>query len=141
MAQPKTKEEALRQMRLIWIAFVVSTLLYVYIGETTPGFGWLHFKDADKLFVTVAALNLLSFVWFRIKRYPSGVKLAKDRPHDIRAIRRWMNYWLVLLCSAESIAVFGFGLRMGDKTLGQTIPFYAVALLLELSLWPLPAWE
>lgn len=136
MAHPKTKEEMLLQMRSIWIAFVMSIVLYVYIGETMPGFDWLHFKHAARVFVTLSILNFASFAWFRMKRHPAGVELAKARPHDVSAFRHWMTCWTVLMAMSESIAVFGLCFRMGGKTLQQTMPFYAVALLLVLSLWP-----
>lgn len=63
MAAARTKEEALQQMRFIWFAFIVSIALYVWIGETMPGFSWLTFDNAGKAFFILAVLNLVSFSW------------------------------------------------------------------------------
>ena len=127
-------------MRLMWITFLVSILLYVYIGETMPGFEWLNFRHAGKTFVTAAVLDVLLFFWYRTKRYRAAVDLAKAHPEDFRAVRRWMTHWMILLCIAESEAVYGICLRMGNKTLQQSLPLYGVGFLLTLSLWPRPTW-
>lgn len=66
-------------MRSIWIAFVVSIGLDVYIGETVPGFEWLYFWHAGRVFVTLSILKFASFAWLRMKRYPASAELAKAR--------------------------------------------------------------
>jgi len=128
-------------MRFIWFALLTSVLLYVYVGETLPGFKWLNFQNAGKIFVILAVLNLISFFSFRKRRYRAALALAKEQPESIHAVKGWMNYWIILLCIAESEAVFGVCFRMGNKTLQQTLPFYAVGFLLILSLWPRRPWS
>jgi hypothetical protein len=141
LAAAKTKEEALQQMRLIWFAFVVSIALYVWIGETMPGFSWLTFRNAGKTFVILAVLNLLSFTWAFRKRYIPARAVLRSKPEDIRAVKRWTTYWLILLCNANSLILFGLAFRLGDKTLWQSLPFYVVGSLLILSLWPRQVWS
>lgn len=141
MAVPKTKDEALQQMRVMWGGMVIAVALYVYIGETIPGPSWLSFRHAGTTFVILAALNLLAFWWELRKRYSPAVQVLRLRPGDMHATRRWMNMWIVLLCSANSFTLFGLALRMGGKTTEQTLPFYGVGLLLTLSLWPRAAWS
>lgn len=75
----KTKDELLLPMRSIWIAFVVSIGLDLYIGETVPGFEWLYFWHAGRVFVTLSILKFASFACFRMKRYPASAELAKAR--------------------------------------------------------------
>jgi hypothetical protein len=123
-------------MRLIWLAFLISILLYVYIGDTMAGISWLTFSNGGKSFILLSALGLLSFVLFRKKRYSAALEFAKQQPENIHAVRGWMNSWIVLLSIAESEALFGLCFRMGNKTLQQSLPFYAVGFLLTLSLWP-----
>jgi len=88
MAPPKTKEEALQQMRLIWLAFLVSVLLYLYIGYAMPPFPWLEFRHAQATISVLSVLDLVNFVWFRVKRFPSALQSAQAQPQDIHAIRR-----------------------------------------------------
>ncbi len=113
MARPKTKEEALQQMRLMWFAILISILLYIYVGEMPPGIKWLNFQNAGKIFVILAVFNLISFLWFQKKRYRAAGNLAKEKPENIHAVRGWMNCWIILLSIADSEAVFGVCFRMG----------------------------
>lgn len=141
LAAARTKEEALQQMRFIWFAFIVSIALYVWIGETMPGFSWLTFDNAGKAFFILAVLNLVSFSWAWRKLYSPALAVIRSHPENIRAVKRWMSSWIILLCNAESLAVFGLAFRMGDKTLQQSSPFYVVGLLLTLWLWPRQVWQ
>ena len=119
-------------MHLIWFAILISILLYIYVGEMPPGIKWLNFENAGKIFVIPAVLNLISFFSFRKRRYRAALALAKEQPESIHAVIGWMHYWIILLCIAESEALLGVCFRMGNKTLQQTLPFYAVGLLLLL---------
>jgi hypothetical protein len=141
LVAPKTKEEALRQMRLIWFAFIVSIALYVWIGETMPGFSWLTFPNAGKTFVTLAVLNFLYFLWAWRKLYSRALEVIQIQPENIHAVRRWMNAWIILMCLAESETLFGLAFRMGGKTLQQSLPFYMVGSILTLWLWPRQVWS
>lgn len=141
MAAPKTREEALRQMRLVWFCFVISIPLYVYVGETMPGFLWLSFPNAGRTFVILAALNLFSFSWVLRKRYFPDAAVVRTEPETMRAVRRWMTSWTILICNANSVVLIGLAFRMGGKTLQQSLPFYVIGALLILSLWPRQIWS
>jgi hypothetical protein len=135
MPAPNTKEEALQQMRLIWLAFLVSVLFYVYIGYTMPPFPWLQFRHAQTTISVLGVLDLLNFVWFRVKRFPSALQFAQARPQNIHAIRRWRIEWIILVTFAEAEAMFGILIQWGQNS-QKAIPFYALSFLLILSLWP-----
>jgi hypothetical protein len=141
LAAPRTKEEALQYMRFTWFAFIVSIVLYVWIGETMPGFSWLNFAKAGEIFVILGVFNLLSFLWARRKLYSPALEVIQSQPENVRAVRRWMSSWIVLLCIAQSETLFGLAFRMGDKTLQQSLPFYVVGSVLTLWLWPRQVWS
>lgn len=128
-------------MRLLWLAFFVSIALYVWIGETMPGFSWLSFENAGKILFMLAVLDLLSFSWARRKLYSPALEVLQSQPENIRAVKRWMSTWTILLCNAQAVAVFGLAFRMGDKTLRQSLAFYVVGFLLTLWLWPRQVWS
>lgn len=140
MAPPKTKEEALLQMRTIWAAFVFSILFYAYIGEMLPAVSWLNFTGATKTFVALAFLNLLLLLIVWKKRYIRAAVTARKQPEDNNAIRKWMTCWVLMMALSESVAICGFFLRMGGKILQQSAPFYGVAFVLLTILWPRPFW-
>jgi len=141
LAVPKTKEEALRHMRLTWLSFVASFALIVWTGETTHGFSWLAAPSAGKTIVILAVSYILSFLFIWRKRYSAALMAVRSQPDDMRAVRRWTAYWSILLCAAMSGAIFGCAVRMGGKTLQQSLPFYMTGALLILWLWPRQVWS
>jgi hypothetical protein len=140
MALPRTKEEALQQMRLTWLAFLMSIPLYIY-AATIANFEWLHFRNAQTVFDVFGILDLLCFVRFRISRYPRMLGLAQQHPEDMHTVRRWTVVWTMLLSFAEAEAVFGVCSQIENNALKPALPFYALAFALLLSLWPRHIWE
>ncbi len=140
MAAPRTTEEALHQMRVIWFSILVSIPLYLYAGDVVGAIPWLSFPSAGKVFIVLAVLNLYYAFWFRRSRYLPAVIAIQDQPENVHAVRRWMSSWTVLICMAESEAVYGFAFRMGNKRLAQSLPFSVVAAIWTLWLWPRQAW-
>jgi hypothetical protein len=138
MAVPTTKEQALHNMRVMWFAFIISVVLYLYVGATlspkpSPA-------SAMTIFILPAALDLLWFLWFRLKRYVPALRNLQSQPDDAHAIRRWTAYWVVLLAMAEAEVLFGLACWMVNGRFTQCVPFFAVGSLLLLSLWPRQAW-
>jgi hypothetical protein len=128
-------------MRLMWLALIIVDLLYVYIGETQPVLSWLEFRNAGKTFVILAVLNFTSFLWALLRRYRPAVGVLRREPENMRAVKRWMGMWTILLGNASSLTLFGLALRMGGKTLQQSLCFYIPGVLLTLSLWPRQVWS
>jgi len=128
-------------MRFLWFGYSVPIVLYIWIGETMPGLSWLNFPRAGATFVILGVLSLLDFSWSKTKRYSPALEVIQSQPEDIRTVRRWMNSWIVLICIAQSEALFGLAFRMGGKTLQQSLPFYVVGVLLTLWLWPRRVWS
>jgi hypothetical protein len=136
LAAPRTKEEALRQMRFVWCGFIVSIPVYLYYGEVARRISWLGFSNAGKVFVILGALNLLSFSWILRRRYLPALRVCRSQPENVDAVKHWMNSWTILICNANSEIVTGFAFWMGDKTLQQSLPFFVIGPVLILSLWP-----
>jgi len=139
--QQETSEEALRQMRRLWFTLIFSFALFVWIGETMPGYSWLAFPSAGKIFVLLAAFNLVSLFWFWRERYSPALGAIRSQPQDINVVRKWKGFWTALVCMANAEIVFGLAFRMGGKTLQQTLPFYLLGALLYLWFWPRPVWS
>ena len=101
-----------------------------------PEFSWLNFSTSGETLVALSILCLCDFLWFWRKRYSQALHAVQTEAENIRLIKRWMNYWVILVSLAECEALFGLALRLGGKRLQQALPFYLVALLLMLRLWP-----
>lgn len=141
VAHPKTKEESLRQLRSIWLAYLATVPLYVYAVQLMSGPSWLHFRNAVEVFSILSAFDLISFVWFWQKRHSRAVETLRSNPEDVHAIRRWVASVTILLALAESHAVFGAILGLGGTTLEESSPFFIVTVILMLLLWPRKVWE
>jgi hypothetical protein len=128
-------------MRLTWFTFVASFALIIWTGETTQGFSWLAVSSAGKTIVILAMFYTLSFLFIWRKRYIPALIAVRNQPEDMHAVRRWTSYWTILLCAANSGALFGFAFRVGGKTLQQSLPFYVTGFLLILWLWPRQVWS
>jgi hypothetical protein len=139
VAPPKTRKEALRQMRYIWGAEIIAIALYVLIGEIST-VSWLGFPNAGKIFILLGIADCFYFFWWVRKRYSSASDVVRRQPEDIRSVRRWTNSWVTLICLAQSEALWGLAFRLGHKTLEETLPFYVLASLLTLWLWPRTVW-
>jgi hypothetical protein len=141
LAAPRSKQEALQEMRMMWFGLITANVLYVYIGETEPVLSWLSFRHAAKTFAILAMLSFIAFAWALWKRYLPAVEALRDQPENMQAVKRWMGRWTILLCNASSLTLFGLAFRMGGKTLQQSAPFYLVGVLLTLWLWPRQVWS
>lgn len=141
MTTPGTKEEALQKMRRLWLAIALTIPLYVYIGETMPGFSWLTFSNAGRTFIILSIFDLWSLLWFWGKRFSPALKAVRSQPENTRMVSRWMTCWIILVCLAETEALFGVALQMGSKSLKQSLPLYLVAFFLMLCLWPRQFWS
>jgi len=135
-SRPNTIGEALQQMRFMWFAIALTIPLYVYAGGTLTELSWLTFRNAGRIITILVALNLTSFWWTLRRRYLPALAVLRSQRNSVQAVRRWMRYWTMLLCSAESVVVLGVVFRLGGKTLRQSLAFYVIGSLLILSLWP-----
>jgi hypothetical protein len=140
MATPRTREEALMQMRIVWCAFLLAFPLYIYAGHVSRSISWLSFPNAGKIFVILAVLNLCSFVSTWHKLYSPARRALQNQPGNIDAARRWNSSWVALICIVQCQPLFGLAFQTGGKTLQQSLPFYVVGALLTLWLWPRKVW-
>jgi hypothetical protein len=96
MAVPVTKEQALRNMRVMWFGFILSVVLYIYIGLTMkPSFSWMGFRNAETIFGVLSTFYFLGFLWAWWKVYRPAMRLVRNQPEDVHAVRRfdgWLDY-------------------------------------------------
>jgi hypothetical protein len=133
---PKTQEQALQQMRLYWAAFAVTIPIYLFAGTTSFRISWLNFQNSGKIFVALAALNLCAFSWALRKLYLPAKQRLQQNPENAAAVKRWMSSWMVLVCDAGAMSLYGFAFWTGNKTLKQSSPFFVIELVLMIFLWP-----
>jgi F0F1-type ATP synthase membrane subunit c/vacuolar-type H+-ATPase subunit K len=129
-------DTALRQLQIIWIALLITVGVYIVIGER------VHPQQAppNKIVfqaVALACVATMSFI-FIVRRFTIGkaVEVLSINPEDAGALGRWRVGYIVSLALSESVALFGFVLRMLGFSLGQVAPFYLAAGILMLFCMP-----
>ena len=127
--------EALQQMRLMWFAFLATIALYIYAGTIT-NFSFLNFRNEGIVLSILGILDLLYFGAIRLGLFARALKAAQEHPEDMRAVRRYTVAWTILLSIAEAEALFGVCVQMARHKIQPALPFYGLAFLLILSLWP-----
>ena len=129
-------ETALRTLRLIQVAFILSVVVYMVIGEMAGS----HPAESNPtigLAMAVFAASTVGIVVIvrRVMLVPAGAVLTSN-PNDGSGIARWRAANIVVLALCESIGLYGFVLRFLGFTLAQTMPFYLAAILMMLYFGP-----
>ena len=124
---------AVRLVRQIQIAMLVSIALYAVVGETLAR--TLAHNPANTLFHAFSLISIslvgATVVVRRTLVLPSEA-LLKERSDDSVAVARWRTGYLCLYVMCESLGLFGLILRIMGFTLGNVWGFYLGGFLLLL---------
>ena len=124
---------AVRLVRQVQIAMLVSIALYAVAGEMLAG--RLAHDPANALFHALSFISIsivgATVVIRRTLVLPSE-GLLKERSADSVAVARWRTGYLFLYALCELLGVFGLILRMSGFTLGNVWGFYLGGSLLLL---------
>ena len=128
-------EPAVRLVRLVQIALLVSIVLYGAVGElvgrsTVPN---------DALFYTLSLASIstlgAAFVVRRTLVLPSEA-LLQAKPQDALLQARWKTGYILLYALCETLALFGLILRLTGFGLSQVWGFYLGGFLLLILFSP-----
>ena len=124
-------------MQIMRIALLVSIALYVFIGEYL-GQALVPAPNRNVYFaITLVAITTLGMI-FAVRRLfvlRSEAALA-EQPEDSVALKRWRAGYIFTYALCETVALFGFVLRILGFTLSQVAPFYLVGFVLMLVFGP-----
>jgi hypothetical protein len=128
-------EAALRTVRLIQIAMLVSIGVYVVVGEVA---GHQLNTDATALYaISVASISVVGAILVVRKTLvlQSEAELS-EKPGDPVILSRWKTGYIVTYVLCEALALFGLALRIMGFTLTHVWPYYAGGFVLLLLFWP-----
>jgi len=129
-------ESALRLLRIVQIAMLVSIALYVFVGEaaarraTAPNITMSYAIS----FVSISIVGVI-FVVRRTLILPAEVQL-RAKPDDGVLLARWRTGYICTYALCEALALSGLVLRVLGFTLGQVWPYYLGGFALLLLCWP-----
>ncbi len=124
---------AVRLVRQVQIAMLVSIVLYAVAGEMLAG--KLTHDPANTLFHALSFISIslvgATVVVRRTLVLPSEAALTQ-RSDDSVAVARWKTGYLFLYALCEVLGVFGLILRLSGFTLANVWGFYLGGFLLLL---------
>lgn len=128
-------ENTLRILRIIWGASVCSIFVCILIGEGVP-----HSSPPAipmlQVFGFICVSEIVLIFVFRRMMVDKAAAALGSQPQDSSALARWRGGTIVTLVLCESVALFGFVLRMLGFSLSQAGTFYLAALVLMVFFLP-----
>lgn len=129
-------ESAIKIVRAIQIAMLVSVLLFVVAGEMV---GSIPKLSNPTLFyaLSLATITIVGVILVvrRTLVLQSATALAV-RPDDAATLQRWRAGYVMTYALSEAIAIFGLVLRVIGFTLSQVWSFYIAGVILLLFFGP-----
>ena len=126
---------ALRTVRLVQIAMLVSVGIFVVVGEVVrPPFA----ANPTILYAaSVASIGLVGalLVVRRTLVLESEAQL-REKPGDALILSRWRTGYVAMYALCETLALFGLALRLVGFSIDHVWPYYAGAFVLLLLFWP-----
>jgi hypothetical protein len=120
----------IRVVRILQISFIVSILLFIRVLHLIhPATHSVNASMEWSIVFCAAASALMGFIMQRV------ILNAPDRPNSGQTSTprgRWFTGHVIRFATAESVALFGFVLRMMGSTSNLVIVLFAGSLLLLL---------
>jgi hypothetical protein len=124
-------EPAVRLVRLVQIAMLVSIAMYVLVGEmigrTVAPSSTMFYALSFISISTVGAIVVVR----RTLILPSEA-LLREKPGDSTLLTRWKTGYIATYVLCEALALFGLILRLVGFTLADVRSFYLGAFVLLL---------
>jgi hypothetical protein len=129
-------ESAIKIVRLIQIAMLLSIAILVVAGETV---GSIPRLSNPTLFyaLSLATITIVGVILVvrRTLVMQSASTLA-SRPNDVPTLNRWRTGYIMTYALSEAIAMFGLVLRLIGFSLSQVASFYIAGFILLLFFGP-----
>jgi hypothetical protein len=129
-------EAAIKVIRAVQIAMLVSVALFVGIGEAVGSIPKLN-NPALLYALSTATITIVGVILVvrRTLVLQSATALAA-RPNDAAALNRWRAGYVMTYALSESITLFGLALRLIGFTFAQVWFFYIAGFILLLFFRP-----
>ena len=129
-------EHAIKIVRIIQIAMLLSVLLLVVAGEAVGSIP--RFSNPTLFYALSLATITIVGVILVVRRtlvLQSANTLAA-RPNDVATLNRWRAGYVMTYALSEAIATFGLLLRVIGFSLSQVASFYIAGFVLLLFFGP-----
>jgi hypothetical protein len=129
---------AVKTLRIIQIALLVSMGVYVLVGELV---GPPVSNGRPTLFYALSALSIMTIGVILVVRRTlvlHSEATLRTRSDDLPTLGRWKNGYIVTYALSEALALFGLIVRLAGFSLSEAITFYLPGFVLMLFFRPQP---
>jgi hypothetical protein len=123
---------ALRQMRITQRLFLFTVFLIAYQAEQMAGIGTGYSSVFLGVIASVAVFDAFLAFYFRRKRLFPALEKLHLYANDTGALKEWRFSIILSLALTESIALYGFVLRILGASRRVSWPFFLASWILML---------
>ncbi len=129
-------EQAIKIVRIIQIAMLLSVLLLVVGGEVVGSIP--RFSNPTLFYALSLATITIVGVILVVRRtlVLQSANMLAARPNDVATLSRWRAGYVMTYALSEAIAIFGLLLRVIGFSLTQVASFYIAGFILLLFFGP-----
>jgi hypothetical protein len=129
-------EHAIKIVRIIQIAMLLSVLLLVVGGEVVGSIP--RFSNPTLFYALSLATITIVGVILVVRRtlVLQSANMLAARPNDVATLSRWRAGYVMTYALSETIAIFGLLLRVIGFSLTQVASFYIAGFILLLFFGP-----
>ena len=121
-------ESALKQMRTMWMFFLVAAFAYIALAEFLPHSLPPIRPVIYSVMLGVALMDLAVIVIMRRFYLGKAAKVLRANPNDPMAIFRWRQGQLAIMGLASAIVLYGLVIRFIGATSWQAVPLYTLGV-------------
>ncbi len=129
-------DSSIKLVQIVRAALIVSIALYLLIGEQAARRGPGASSSFYLAFTVIAISTIMAIMAVRRVLVLRAERTLATQPLDAAARQRWRAGYIVTYALSETVALYGFVLRMMGFSLSQVLPFYAVSLILMMFFSP-----
>ncbi len=121
-------ESAVKQMRLMWVFFLVAAFAYVGLAEFMPHSVPPVKPEVYQILLALGLMELVAIVIVRKLYVGRAEDVLRTDPNSSAAVFRWRQGQLASLAVASSIVLYGLVLRFIGASRMQATPLYVVGI-------------
>jgi|SRR5947209_15125626 len=131
---------ALKMLRIVHIAMLISIGMYVIVGELVAPRSPVLARPTFFYVLSVLSITTIGVILVvRRTLVLHSETTLRAKSNDLATLNRWRTGYLITYALSEALALFGLLVRLAGFSLSQAVTFYLPGLVLMLFFRPRPA--
>lgn len=130
---------ALKMLRIVHIAMLISIGMYVIVGELIASRSPIAARPAFFYVISVLSITTIGVILVvRRTLVLHSESTLRVKSNDLATLNRWRTGYIITYALSESLALFGLIVRVAGFSLSQAVTFYLPGFVLMLFFRPRP---